>query len=149
MTVLCRDATADICPKGLTICCATCGDREACPNVCSYHAEWEGCEYREDVTDELTQFSNATPEAIRTITNLVVMKKQLEDQEKQLKEDLTKAMETYGVKSFENDQIKLVYVAPTTRSTIDSVKLKKDHPDLAQQYTKTSNVSASVRITVK
>lgn len=149
MTVLCRDATADICPKGLTICCATCGDREECANVCGYCGEWKSCEYREDVTDEMTQFTNATPEAVRQITNLVVMKKQLEDQEKQLKEELTKAMEAYGVKSFENDQIKLVYVAPTTRSTIDSTKLKKDHPDLAQQYTKTSNVSASVRITVK
>lgn len=99
--------------------------------------------------DELVQFQAAVPEAIQKITNLVQMKKQLEDQEKTLKEQLLKAMETYGVKSFENDHIKLVYVAPTTRSTLDSARLKKDHPDIAQQYTKISNVSASVRITVK
>jgi hypothetical protein len=40
-------------------------------------------------------------------------------------------------------------VAPTTKTTIDSTKLKKEHPDIAEQYTKVSNVSASVRITVK
>ena len=42
-----------------------------------------------------------------------------------------------------------MYVAPTTRTTIDSKKLKADHPDIAEAYSKTSNVSASVRITVK
>ena len=149
MNVICKEATAETCPKGMMICCGTCGERETCPNVCGYWEDWEDCEFRKVITGGLTQFSNATPEAIRKVTDLVIMKKQLEDQERRLKEQLTKAMETYGVKSFENDQIKLVYVAPTTRSTIDSAKLKKDHPDLAEQYSKTSNVSASVRITVK
>lgn len=83
------------------------------------------------------------------ITELVVEKKRIEDQEKQLKKLLVEAMEKYGVKSFENDVIKFVYVAPTTRSTIDSTRLKKDHPDIAERYSKTSPVSASVRITVK
>jgi hypothetical protein len=43
----------------------------------------------------------------------------------------------------------MTYVAPTTRTTIDSTKLKKDHPEIAEQYSKTSNVSASVRVTLK
>jgi len=149
MKVLCNDATADTCPKGLTICCGTCGDREECANACGYHDAWEDCESREVITDELVQFQTATPEVIQKISTLVMLKKQLEDQEKQLKQKLVEAMEAYGVKAFENDQIKMTYVAPTTRSTIDSTKLKKDHPDLVEQYTKTSNVSASVRITVK
>ena len=149
MKVHCKDATAEICPKGLTICCGICGDREGCANACGYHVEWESCEHHEVITDELIQFQSAAPEAIQQITQLVIMKKQLEDQEKQLKYELTKAMEAYGIKSFENEHIKMVYVAPTTRSTIDSTRLKKDHPDLAKEYTKTSDVSASVRITVK
>lgn len=40
-------------------------------------------------------------------------------------------------------------IAATTRTTIDSTKLKKDLPDVAAKYSKTSNVSASVKITVK
>jgi hypothetical protein len=148
MKVLCKEA-GDICPLKLTICCGICDHRGGCDDACGWHEEWGTCETHEVITDELVQFQSATPEAVQQITQLVILKKQLEDQEKLLKEELTKAMEAYGVKSFENEQIKLVYVAPTTRSTIDSTRLKKDHPDIAEQYTKVSNVSASVRITVK
>ena len=53
------------------------------------------------------------------------------------------------MKSFETPEIKFTYVAPTTRTSIDSTKLKKDLPDVAAKYSKTSKVSASVKITVK
>ncbi len=148
MKVLCADVT-DTCPKGLNICCGTCDDREVCPNVCGYWNEWETCGFREMVSDEVVPFESAGAVVIERISTLMRLKKELEDQEKQLKQDLVKAMEVYGVKSFENDLIKMVYVAPTTRSTIDSTKLKNDHPELVKQYTKTSDVSASVRVTVK
>ena len=156
MKILCKVSGAE-CPKHLPMCCGICDDKFTCDVSCEQVFNRErvtlddcvACDAAEVITDEMAQFSNATPEVIQQITNLVLMKKQLEDQEKLLKDELTKAMEAYGVKSFENDQIKLVYVAPTTRSTIDSTKLKKDHPDLAERYTKVSKVSASVRITVK
>ena len=156
MMIRCKVVGFD-CPKDLQICCGICEDRYKCDMACDqvYNRERDtleecaACPDAEPITDELTQFSNATPAAIQQITRLVVAKKRLEDEEKALKDELTKAMEAYGVKSFENDQIKLVYVAPTTRSSIDGTRLKKDHPDLAEQYSKTSNVSASVRITVK
>lgn len=62
-----------------------------------------------------------------------------------MREKLREAMEKYGVKSFETPEIKFTYVAPTTRTSIDSTKLKKDLPDVAAKY----KVSASVKITVK
>lgn len=148
MKEICADVT-DTCPKGLNICCGTCEDREVCSNACGYRNEWETCEFRETVSDEVVPFESAGAVVIQKIGTLMRLKKELEDQEKQLKEQLVKAMEAYGVKSFENDLIKMVYVAPTTRSTVDSAKLKKDHPELVKQYTKTSDVSASVRVTVK
>ena len=58
-------------------------------------------------------------------------------------------MEQYNVKKFENDSVKFVYVEPTTRTSVDSTKLKKEQPEIYEKYLKTSNVSASVRITVK
>lgn len=42
--------------------------------------------------------------------------------------------------------VKLTYVSPTTRNTIDSKKLKEEEPELAKKFTKTTNVKASVRI---
>ena len=41
---------------------------------------------------------------------------------------------------------KLTYVSPSTRTSIDSKKLKEEEPELAKKYTKTTNVKASVRL---
>lgn len=53
------------------------------------------------------------------------------------------------MKKFESDSVTFTYIAPTVRNTIDSAKLKKEMPDVAAKYMKTSNVSASVKIEVK
>lgn len=150
MKTICKVENAE-CPKNLNICCGTCEDAETCNQCCDavHSGEDITCPDAESITDELVQFESAVPDTIQKITHLLHMKKDLDEQEKQLKQELLKAMETYGVKSFETNLIKMTYVAPTTRSTIDSTKLKKDHPDIAEQYSKISNVSASVRVTVK
>ena len=44
------------------------------------------------------------------------------------------------------DSVKLTYVSPSTRNTIDSKKLKEEEPELAKKFAKTSNVKATVRI---
>lgn len=41
---------------------------------------------------------------------------------------------------------KLTYVSPSTRSTIDSKRLKEEEPEIAKKFTKTSQVGATVRI---
>lgn len=79
-------------------------------------------------------------------------KKQVELADKQLeelKQVLLLAMENNGIKTLENDLLKITYVAPTTRTSIDSAKLKKELPEIAEKYQKTSNVKASVRITLR
>lgn len=42
--------------------------------------------------------------------------------------------------------VKLVYVSPSVRHTIDSKKLKEEEPELAKKYTKVTNVSATIKI---
>lgn len=140
-----------VCPHDLDICCGTCGFKDSCGNVCDCAAvnKPELCPDAEVITGDLVQFQSSVPDTINKITQLIKMKKQMDDQEKELKATLVKAMEHYGVKSFENDLIKMTYVAPTTRSTIDSTRLKKDHPDIVEQYSKISNVAASVRVSLK
>lgn len=92
---------------------------------------------------------SAVPEAIRIITEISIQKQKLEEQEKLMRKKLIEAMETFGVKKFENAQVAFTYVAPTTRTSIDSTKLKKKYPAIAEECSKVSNVSASVKITVK
>lgn len=151
MIIKCKVAAGE-CPQELDICCATCGFKENCGNVCgcpNSMKDPQNCPDAEVITGEMTAFQSAVPDTIGKITTLIKMKKQLEDQEKQLKQKLVEAMEIYGVKSFENDLIKMTYVAPTTRTTVDSAKLKKFYPEEYEACAKTSPVSASVRVTLK
>lgn len=41
---------------------------------------------------------------------------------------------------------KLTYVSPSTRTSIDSKKLKEEEPEIAKKFSKSTLVSASVRI---
>lgn len=132
---------------GKDCCCLECEEKENCKDVCSDLSP--NCE---DAVTEETALATMKQEAaavIKVIADLTLQKKQIEDQEKAMREKLREAMEKYGVKSFETPEIKFTYVAPTTRTSIDSTKLKKDLPDVAAKYSKTSKVSASVKITVK
>lgn len=149
MSIMCKLPDAQ-CPRDLRICCHTCKYMPTCDMACSFTDRvLDACEYSDVETEDLVSFQNAAPEVIQRITDLVVLKKQLEEQEKKLKVALVEAMETYNVKSFENDDIKLTYVAPTTRTTVDTARFKKDYPGIAERYVKTSMVGSSVRITVK
>ena len=123
-----------------TNCCYFCDKKDTCNDVCQDIAKV--CEEQVEETD-LQVIESTVPDVLKAITDITVQKKKLEEQE------LLQAMEEHGVKSFENAKVKFMYVAPTTRTTIDFKKLKTDHPDIAEAYSKTSNVSASVRITVK
>ena len=132
---------------GKVCCCLECEERKSCKDVCTELSP--NCE---DAFNEETALATMQTEAaaiIKGIADLTVQKKKLEEQEKAMRLQLIAAMEKYGVKSFENEDVKFTYVAATTRTTIDSTKLKKDLPDVAAKYSKTSNVSASVKITVK
>lgn len=129
-----------------TNCCYFCDKKDTCNDVCQDIAKV--CEEQVEETD-LQVIESTVPDVLKAITDITVQKKKLEEQEKLMKEKLLQAMEEHGVKSFENAKVKFMYVAPTTRTTIDSKKLKADHPDIAKAYSKISNISASVRITVK
>lgn len=85
----------------------------------------------------------------RLIAETEAKKKAAEAQRDEIKAALLAQMEEKGVKTFETDKIKLTYVAPSTRSTIDAAKLKKELPEIAEQYTKTNETKASLRITIK
>lgn len=86
---------------------------------------------------------------MRQINSLIKQKKAIEAQEAEVRENLEKVMADYNVKSFENDILKVVYVEPTTRTTVDSKALKIECPEIYEKYSKTSEIKASVRISAK
>lgn len=75
--------------------------------------------------------------------------KQAVEKAQELRAMLLEEMEKGAIKTFENDHIRLTYIAPQTRSTIDSARLKKDLPEIAEKYQKQTSVKASLKITLK
>lgn len=113
------------------------------------YCERNGLIYKQDLTTRDKILLNELADTEALIKKIEDQKKQAEEEAKVLREKLLEAMEKHSIKSFENDKIKLTYVAPTTRSTIDSKRLKEELPDIAEQYTKTSEVKATLKITLK
>ena len=138
------------CPfdKG-NICCFYCDGKFECNEACATNPE---CCPDAVVVDDLTpvaMFELVQAAAIKTIAEICTAKKKLEEQEKQLKEQLLNAMEANNVKSFSNDVLKITYVAATTANSVDSKKLKEKYPNIAAECSKTSNKSAYVKVKVK
>ena len=44
------------------------------------------------------------------------------------------------------DTVKLTYVSPSVRTTIDTKTLKEEEPELAEKFKKITNVSAQIRL---
>jgi len=108
------------------------------------------CEIYQKRTLELTEADTDKIVTVqRELKSIDDRKKELEKIEAELKSFLIEKMEETGVKSIDNDYFRITYVAPFTRETIDSARLKKEQPEIAGQYLKTSVTNASVKITLK
>lgn len=150
----CKQATNSQCGKDC--CCFYCEQFETCDDACGNFETKEdleeaGCKEQFDDETALQEFnkdSNAVA-AMKQIAEINKQKKALEDQEKKVRTVLEEQMGKYGIKSFENDILKVTYVAATTKTSVDSAKLKKEQPEIYAKYSKTSPVKESVRITVK
>ncbi|TLQ49304.1 hypothetical protein FEZ33_01340 [Ruoffia tabacinasalis] len=75
--------------------------------------------------------------------------KSLQDEQNLLKQDVIDILEDYELARYENNKGLISYSKASTRNSIDSAKLRKELPDVAEKYTKTSNVKASVRFKAK
>lgn len=79
--------------------------------------------------------------------------KELEKQQKQVKEELYKLFEEKGIVSFDSGTMKITKVAPTSYETviIDTKKLKEENEKIYNKYkvTKTTNKKGYILITTK
>lgn len=88
-------------------------------------------------------------DASSLIGNLKAQLKIAEEAEKALKQHLIAEMEKGALKSLENDFVKVTYVAPSERESIDKDALKEKYPAIYEAYRKVSPVAANVRIKIK
>lgn len=86
-------------------------------------------------------------EALSKLKSFQQYKKEMDKLEKDVKKNILEAMENNGIKSFENDVVKISYVEPYTRITIDT-KLVNEL-GLMHQLSKETQVKSSVKVTWK
>ena len=80
-------------------------------------------------------------------TMLKRYEKQYKEQEKEFKTRLTKLMGEAGIYNISIGGLKISYVKGYTKSSIDSTRLKKEMPEVVEKYSKTTNVSPTIKIT--
>lgn len=129
-----------------SICCHFCDKRSTCENSCT---DEEDCEILNLKTSEVKKFNKQELALVTSVSNVFVQIKALEKQANEMKESLLKAMEKHNIVNFEDEKIKITYVAATAKNIFDSTKFKEEHEDVYKKYQKTSQVKASVRIKVK
>ncbi len=105
--------------------------------------------YKKQTLELDAETTNKLVAVQKALISLDEQKKEIEAQEKSLKEFLVKKFEETGLNFVENEFFKIKYLAPTTKEIIDSARLKTEMPDIAKQFTKQSQVKAQVRITLK
>lgn len=75
--------------------------------------------------------------------------KKIEERREAIRERVKQTMLDAGIKIAEAPGIRVTVTPPTSSTSFDSAKFKKDYPELYNQYTKESKRSASIRITLK
>lgn len=76
-------------------------------------------------------------------------KKDIEQQENELRKKLLTTMKKNNITKIENDNILISYVDETTREDFDKKKLKQEQPKVYNKYIKIVSVKSSLRIKLK
>ena len=97
----------------------------------------------------LTAFTQEYMTVFKEMKDLVTTKNEIKRKEKELKDQLKAAMEAHGIKAIDNDIVKITYVAASVGKTIDSAKLKRKYPTVAEECSKESPRGSYVKVEVK
>ena len=101
--------------------------------------------------NDLIKIENGTiaKQTVDYITAIETQMKTLKEQYDAFKGELLTAMEKNGIVKFESDNVRITYIAETTREAFDNKQFKADMPDLYSEYVKLTNVKACIKIKVE
>jgi len=86
-------------------------------------------------------------EVVEQIKEFQKAKAKMDIMEKELKVSLKEAMEEKGIKKFIINGLCASIKDATTRTTLDSKRLKEECPDIFEEYSKIVPVSSSITLT--
>lgn len=85
----------------------------------------------------------------KSVADLEKEIKRLKSMSEQLRDGLLQKMIEKDIKKYEGEYLVLTRVDETVRTSIDSTKLKKNHPDIYEECKKVSKVKTSLKLTIK
>ncbi len=88
-------------------------------------------------------------ETVAKIVEFERMAKQIKEAEDNLKAAILKEMEEKNILSIDSPELRISYVAATTRETFGTKAFRDDFASLYDEYVKIAPVKASIRIKVK
>ena len=103
------------------------------------------------MSTELIKVNNG--ELILTAKEAIIEIYKKEKEIKKLKDQLKKSMEKAvlegGNDKYEDDDLLITWVYPTTKSSFNASKFKAENPELYAMYLEEGEVSGSVRVTLR
>ena len=87
-------------------------------------------------------------EIVNKIIEFNKAKKEMEYQEQLLKDGLMEAMNKVGITRFIINGLSATIKSGTTRTSVDSKRLKEECPEIYEAYSKTSEVKPSITLTI-
>lgn len=102
--------------------------------------------------EELVKIEGGQIVVAQEIVNKIIefnkLKKEMEYQEKLLKDGLMEAMQKVNIKKFIVNGLSATIKEGTTKVTVDSKRLKEECPDIYEEYSKISEVKPSITLTI-
>lgn len=102
---------------------------------------------------QIQVFEKQHLQLFKKIADISKAKKQLEEQEAKVKQELEEAMNAYDIKSIDNQFIKITRVKESTSTTVDLKALKEKEPklydELLEDYPKTTSKKAYLTFKAK
>lgn len=121
--------TAIVSPKGITVIDAV---------------SWEDCwNMQKAELDPSTNDIEIIQERMKELAPAVAEYQQLESD---LRSILLEQMESAGATQYTGSLFTALYVKPTTRVSFDGSRFQKEHPELYEQYLKTTQIRSSIRL---
>lgn len=103
--------------------------------------------------NQIEKFNQEAKSIMQNVALLATQKKEIEKEEKAMREELLQACERYGVDSIDNEFLKITRVEASQTKSIDTKKIAKMDPalyeELEREYTKITQRKSYLRITPK
>lgn len=83
------------------------------------------------------------------LAEILRMEKQIKERKEEIKNQILNEMERKNIKKIETDNYTITYKEQTEQERFDSLKFKKEHKDMYDEYIKFTTVKSSLLIKLK